>query len=66
MIRNPFRALTPAEMLNVQLEQALRNRVTYAALQEEATHSINMLDARIARIRREIQAMNNPTEEPRQ
>ena len=57
MIRNPFRVLTPAEMLTKQLADAERNRVTYMSLHEETTHSINMLNARIARIRKELQAM---------
>lgn len=57
MIRNPFRVLTPAEMLTKQLADAERSRVTYMSLHEETTHSINMLNARIARIRKELQAM---------
>ena len=57
MIRNPFRVLTPAEMLTKQLADAELNRVTYMSLHEESTHSINMLNARIARIRKELQAM---------
>lgn len=65
MIRNPFRSLQPAEMLQIQLDRALRNRVEYVAMREEAEHSVHMLDARIARIRHELKAMNS-NEEPRQ
>lgn len=63
MIRNPFRAITPAEMLTRQLADAQMNRVTYMALQEDATHSINMLNARIARIRKELQAITTEQKE---
>ena len=57
MIRNPFRVMTPAEMLAKQLADAERSRVTYMSLNEEMTHTLNMLNARIARIRKELQAM---------
>lgn len=63
MIRNPFRVLTPAEMLTKQLADAELNRVTYMTLHEESTHSINMLNARIARIRKELQAMTTEQKE---
>jgi ribosome-interacting GTPase 1 len=63
MIRNPFRVLTPAEMLTKQLADAERSRVTYMSLHEETTHSINMLNARIARIRKELQAMTTEQKE---
>ena len=63
MIRNPFRVLTPAEMLTKQLADAELNRVTYMSLHEESTHSINMLNARIARIRKELQAMTTEQNE---
>lgn len=63
MIRNPFRVLTPAEMLTKQLADAELNRVTYMSLHEETTHSINMLNARIARIRKELQAMTTEQKE---
>ncbi len=63
MIRNPFRVLTPAEMLTKQLADAELNRVTYMSLHEESTHSINMLNARIARIRKELQAMTTEQKE---
>ena len=63
MIRNPFRVLTPAEMLTKQLADAELNRVTYMSLHEESTHSINMLNARIARIRKELQAMTTEEKE---
>lgn len=52
-------------MLQIQLDRALRNRVEYVAMREEAEHSVHMLDARIARIRHELKAMNS-NEEPRQ
>jgi nicotinamide mononucleotide adenylyltransferase len=63
VIRNPFRAMTPAEMLTKQLADAETNRVTYMSLQEDATHTINMLNARIARIRKELQAMTTEQKE---
>jgi nicotinamide mononucleotide adenylyltransferase len=63
VIRNPFRALTPAEMLTKQLADAEMNRVTYMSMQEDATHTINMLNARIARIRKELQAMTTEQKE---
>ena len=63
MIRNPFRVLTPAEMLTKQLADAELNRVTYMSLHEESTHSINMLNARIARIRKELKAMTTEQKE---
>ena len=63
MIRNPFRVLTPAEMLTKQLADTERSRVTYMGLHEETTYSINMLNARIARIRKELQAMTTEQKE---
>jgi Txe/YoeB family toxin of Txe-Axe toxin-antitoxin module len=63
MIRNPFRALGPAEMLQRQLEDALKQRIENQATLEEFQHNVTMLNARIARIRREIQAMNTETQE---
>jgi hypothetical protein len=63
MIRNPFRVLTPAEMLTKQLADTERSRVTYMGLHEETTYSINMLNARIARIRKELQAMTTKQKE---
>ena len=44
-------------MLTKQLADAEVNRVSYMSMHEEATHSINMLNARIARIRKELQAI---------
>ena len=63
MIRNPFRVLTPAEMLTKQLADAERSRVTYMSLNEEMSHTLNMLNARIARIRKELQAMTTEQKE---
>lgn len=63
MIRNPFRAMTPAEMLAKQLADAERSRVTYMGLNEEMTHALNMLNARIARIRKELQAITTEQKE---
>lgn len=65
MIRNPFRPLQPAEMLQTQLDKALRDRIQNRAVLEEFQHNVTMLDARIARIRLELKAMNS-NEEPRQ
>lgn len=66
MIRNPWRALTPAEMLTKQLADAEVNRVSYMSMHEEATHSINMLNARIARIRKELQAITTEQKDEQQ
>lgn len=63
MIRNPFRSISPAEMLQTQLEDALKKRIENQATLEEFQHNVTMLNARIARIRREIQAMNTETQE---
>lgn len=58
---NPFRKPTPRQMLTRQLEDAKRWRITSAATAEEHAANVKMLDARIARIQREIQAMTpNP------
>lgn len=56
---NPFRTITPAEMLARQLADAERHLVVYTATNEEIEHHVSMLTARIARIRQELQAMNN-------
>ena len=56
---NPFRTITPAEMLARQLADAERHLVVFNATLEEHTHHVSMLNARIARIRQELQAMNN-------
>jgi histidinol-phosphate/aromatic aminotransferase/cobyric acid decarboxylase-like protein len=66
MIRNPFRVLTPAEMLAKQLADSERSRVTYMSLHEEMTHTLNMLNARIARIRKELQAMTTTEQKENQ
>lgn len=58
-MRNPFRTITPAEMLTRQLADAERHLVVFNAALEEHTHHVSMLNARIARIRQELQAMNN-------
>lgn len=58
---NPFRQATPREMLTRQLEEAERSKITSAAIAEEHAAHVKMLDARIARIQREIQAMTPPT-----
>jgi hypothetical protein len=60
---NPFRTLTPREMLTRQLEDAQRSKITSAAIAEEHAAHVTMLNARIARIQREIQAMT-PTPQP--
>lgn len=59
---NPFREPSPREMLTKQLEDAQRSRIESAARAEEHTANVTMLNARIARIQRELQAMN-PKEE---
>ena len=55
---NPFREPTPLQMLAKQLEQAQRDRITSEAQAEAHRANVQMLNARIARIKREIQAMN--------
>lgn len=62
MIRNPFRKLTPAEMLTKQLADAQANLVHYRAIREEADYSIKMLDARVARIKRDLKAISEEKE----
>ncbi len=59
MFPNPFRTITPAEMLARQLADAERHLVVYTASMEEVEHHVSMLHARVARIRQELQAMNN-------
>lgn len=56
---NPFRTITPAKMLARQLADAERHLVVFNATLEEHTHYVSMLNARIARIRSELKAMNN-------
>lgn len=57
-MQNPFRTLTAREMLTKQLEESQRSKVTSAAIAEEHAAHVQMLSARIARIQRELQAMN--------
>lgn len=52
-----LRKLSPAELLARQLASAQIDRITYAANAEQYQHHVKMLDARIARIRAELQAM---------
>jgi hypothetical protein len=54
---NPLRTPTPREMLARMLDEAQRSKITSAAIAEEHQAHVKMLDARIARIEREIQAM---------
>jgi hypothetical protein len=62
---NPFRTLTPGEMLAKQLDEAQRSKIASAAIAEEHAAHVAMLEKRIARIQREIQAMNQtPTPQP--
>jgi hypothetical protein len=60
---NPFRVLTPAEMLTKQLADAERLRVQYQANEEEARFSVSMLNERITRIRAELHEINSPVAE---
>lgn len=55
---NPFREPTPLQMLTEQLERAQRERITSEAQAEAHRANVQMLNARIARIQREIKAMN--------
>ncbi len=55
--RNCFALPSPAEMLAKQLVAAQRERIESMARQEEYKAHVAMLDARIARVQREIQAM---------
>lgn len=57
---NLIRTCTPEEMLQKQLVEAQRERITYLASQEEHAAYVVMLDKRIARIRAEL-AKINPT-----
>ncbi len=59
-MQNPFRKLTPREMLAKQLDDAQRYKIEYSAKREEVEYSLQMLNARIARIQRELQAMTTP------
>jgi hypothetical protein len=45
-------------MLTQQLEEATRSKITSAAVAEQHAAHVAMLNARIARIRLELQAMN--------
>lgn len=56
-MQNPFRTLTPAEMLSKQLDAALRGKIASAEIAEEHASHVQMLNARIARIQRELKAM---------
>ncbi len=55
---NPFRQPTPMEMLSKQLDEAQRDRIESQATAEWHQAKVQMLNARIARIQREIKAMN--------
>jgi hypothetical protein len=55
---NPFRQPSPREMLNRQLEEAMRSKITSAAIAEEHTAHVAMLNTRIARIQNELRAMD--------
>lgn len=59
MIRtlNPFRKLTPAEMLAKQLAEAECSRVLFAATVEQHQHHLRMLEGRIVRVRAELKAL---------
>lgn len=57
MVFHLFRTPTPAEMLKKQLADAKENRIKNEANAEYANAMVNMLNARIARIERELQAM---------
>jgi len=64
---NPFRKLTVCEMLMKQLDEAQRSRIESAAIAEDHANHVKTMDARIARIQQEIQAMNtNEIKEPTQ
>lgn len=66
-MQNPFRTITPREMLTKQLEESQRSKITSAAIAEEHAAHVQMLNVRIARIQRELQAMNtNEIKEPTQ
>lgn len=63
MIRNIFVLPSPAEMLARQLAKAQRDRIESIAAQEEYKAHVAMLDARIARIQKELQAMTTNEKE---
>lgn len=54
---NPFRTLGPIEMLSKQLASAECDRIEWKAVEEDAAFTVKKLDARIARIRAELQAI---------
>ena len=60
------RTRTPEEMLQHQLAEAQRHRVTYSATQEEAAAYVAMLDKRIQRIRGELLKINPTTPQENQ
>ena len=62
--RNPYRSLTPVEMLSKQLSDAECNRIEWKAQEEDAAFTVKELDARIARIRSELQAITKNEDQP--
>jgi len=63
---NPFRTLGPIEMLSKQLASAECDRIEWKAVEEDAAFTVNKLDARIARIRSELQAITKNEEKEQQ
>lgn len=60
--RNPYRTLTPVEMLSKQLGDAECARIEWKSQEEDAAFVVKKLDARIARIRTELQAITKNEE----
>lgn len=63
---NPFRTLGPIEMLSKQLASAECDRIEWKAVEEDAAFTVKKLDARIARIRAELQAITKNEEKEQQ
>lgn len=62
---NPFRTLGPIEMLSKQLASAECDRIEWKAVEEDAAFTVKKLDARIARIRAELQAITKNEDQPK-
>ncbi len=57
-IKTLFSKPTPRMLLTRQLEEAELQKITYQRHTEYTEAMVSMLDARIARIKQDIQAMN--------
>lgn len=62
ILKTYFGPPSPRMMLTRQLEEAERNRINFQASAEHVSAMVDMLDARIARIERDLQAMSTNQE----